>query len=35
MKEIVFKLEFESVKRVRVLQVLFMTPPRSVRIEST
>ncbi len=35
MKEIVFRLEFDTVKRVRVFQALFMTPPRSIRLESS
>ena len=35
MKEVTFRLEFETTKRVRFLSVLFLTAPQSVRIEST
>jgi len=35
MKEITYRLEFDTVKRLRYIAVLFMTAPKDVRLEST
>ena len=35
MKEITFRLEYDTTRRLRNLQVVFRTPPKAVRIEST
>jgi hypothetical protein len=35
MKEITFRLEFETIKRLRYTSILFMTAPKEVRLEST
>lgn len=35
MKEITFRLEFDTIKRLRYTSILFMTAPKEVRLEST
>jgi len=35
MKEITFRLEYDTTRRLRNLQVVFRTPPKAVRVEST
>jgi hypothetical protein len=34
-KEITFRVEFDTVRRIRHMFVVFMTAPRSIKIEST